>query len=147
MSRRLVDARLVVPALPPRHISRNRLLAEVDSAPAKPLILVAAGPGAGKTVLLSEWVLLTKAPVAWITVTNADTEPVRFWRLLRTALQACGQPAQARPAVTPHGDTIERSQALLDSLPPVPVPPVLIIDDAHLLTHPDILADLDTMIR
>jgi LuxR family maltose regulon positive regulatory protein len=147
MSRRLVDARLVVPALPPRHISRSRLLAELDSAAAKPLILVAAGPGAGKTVLLSEWVLRTKAPVAWITVTNADTEPVRFWRLLRMALQACGQPVQAPPAVTPHGDTIERVQALLDSLPAVPVPPVLIIDDAHLLTHPDILADLDTMIR
>ncbi len=149
MSCRRADARLVVPAVPPRHISRTRLLAELDNAAARPLVLVAAGPGAGKTVLLSEWVLRTKAPVAWITVTPADTEPERFWRLLRTALQACcGQLGQALPAVTPHGDTIERVQALLDSVPvPVPVPPVLIIDEAHLLTHPDILADLDTLIR
>jgi LuxR family maltose regulon positive regulatory protein len=147
MSRQRVDARLVVPALPPRHISRARLLAKLDSAAAKPLILVAAGPGAGKTVLLSEWVMRTRTPVAWITVTPADTEPVRFWRLLRAALRACGQPVRAPPAVTPHGDTIERVQALLDSLPSLPVPPALIIDDAHLLTHPDVLADLDTLIR
>jgi LuxR family transcriptional regulator, maltose regulon positive regulatory protein len=147
VSERRLDARLVVPALPPRHISRPRLLAELDRAAAKPLILVAAGPGAGKTVLLSDWVTRTQAPVAWITVSPADAEPLRFWRLLRAALQACGQPVQALPAVTPHGDTIERVQALLGSLPAVPVPPVLIIDDAHLLTHPDVLADLDTVIR
>ncbi|HET9971865.1 MAG TPA: hypothetical protein VFQ68_26770 [Streptosporangiaceae bacterium] len=28
-------------------------------------------------------------------------------------------------------------QSLLDSLPDAPSPPVLVIDDAHLLTHPD----------
>ena len=88
MSGPRVDARLVVPALPPRHISRPRLLAALDGAAAKPLILVAAGPGAGKTVLLSDWVTGSEAAVAWITVTPADTEPSRFWRLLRAALQA-----------------------------------------------------------
>jgi LuxR family maltose regulon positive regulatory protein len=147
MSGPRVDARLVVPALPPRHISRPRLLAALDSAAAKPLILVAAGPGAGKTVLLSDWVTGSEAAVAWITVTPADTEPSRFWRLLRAALQASGQPVEAVPPAAPHGDTIDRVQAMFGSLPPAPVPPVLIIDDAHLLTHPDVLADLDTLIR
>src|ERR1700761_3339692 len=90
-------ARLGVPALPPRHISRPRLLAALDSAAAKPLILLTAGPGAGKTVLLSDWVTGSEAAVAWITVTPADTEPSRFWRLLRAALQASGQPVEAVP--------------------------------------------------
>jgi LuxR family maltose regulon positive regulatory protein len=147
MSNRQVDARLVVPALPPRHISRARLLGELDRAASKPLILVAAEPGAGKTVLLSDWAIHSEAPVAWITVTAADSAPLRFWRLLRAALQTCGQPVHAVPTVIPHGDSIERVQALLDGLPTAPVPPVLIIDDAHLLKHPDILADLDILIR
>ncbi|MBV9793382.1 MAG: hypothetical protein JO016_05515 [Actinobacteria bacterium] len=142
-----MDARFVVPALPPRHISRARLLADLDRAADRPLILIAAGPGAGKTVLLSDWVLRTKTSVAWITVTAADNEPFRFWRLLREALQAWGPLARTLPPVAPHGDTVERMQALLGRLPAAPEPPVLIIDDAHLLTHPDVLADLDTLVR
>ncbi len=147
MPDRQVDARLVVPGLPPRHISRARLLAELDQAAGKPLILVAAGPGAGKTVLLSDWVMRSKAPVAWITMTAADAAPVRFWRLLWEALEAYGQPTPDPPAVMPRGGTAERVQALLAGLPASAGPPLVIIDDAHFLTHPDVRADLDTLIR
>jgi LuxR family transcriptional regulator, maltose regulon positive regulatory protein len=144
---RQVDARLVVPALPPRHISRARLLAELDRAAGKPLILVAAGPGAGKTVLLSDWVTHSRAPVAWITVTAADAAPARFWRLLWQALRADGKPGPDLPALMPRDGAVERVQALLAGLPTSSPPPVLIIDDAHFMTHPDVLADLDTLVR
>src|SRR5436309_121275 len=44
---------MTVPQLPPHHVSRPRLLAELDRAAALPLTLLSAGPGAGKTVLLT----------------------------------------------------------------------------------------------
>src|SRR5579872_5676972 len=83
------DSRLTVPQLPPRHVSRPRLLAELDNAANSPLTLLSAGPGAGKTVLLTDWVRRGGARVAWLNPTAADADPSRFWRLLVSALREC----------------------------------------------------------
>src|SRR5262245_55959281 len=85
----VTDSRVAVPWLPPRCVSRPRLLAPLDRAADVPLTLVCAGPGAGKTVLLADWVRKVKARVAWITPAPADAEPRRFWRLLESALINC----------------------------------------------------------
>ena len=66
------DSRVMVPQLPPRHISRSRLLAELDIAADLPLTLLSAGPGAGKTVLLTDWVRRSAARTAWLTPTPAE---------------------------------------------------------------------------
>jgi LuxR family maltose regulon positive regulatory protein len=108
--------------------------------------MLAAGPGSGKTVLLADWVLARQAPVAWINLTAADAAPRRFWPLLASALRTCtglgGFPPSA--VATP---AIGGVQSLLDSLPDSAVPLALVIDDAHLLTHPAVLEGLDLIIR
>ena len=71
------DSRLTMPQLPPRHVSRPRLLAELDNAANSPLTLLSAGPGAGKTVLLTDWVRRGGARVAWLNPTAADADPSR----------------------------------------------------------------------
>ncbi|HEU5386155.1 MAG TPA: LuxR C-terminal-related transcriptional regulator [Streptosporangiaceae bacterium] len=136
----------MVPPLPPRHIWRPRLITALDGADV-PLALLAAGPGAGKTVLLSEWVLRRDEPVAWMTMTAGDVTPQRFWHLLWSALRACGTQHDDVSPVTAGMDSIERVQALLARLPEAGVPPVLVIDDAHLLTNRDVLTDLDEIMR
>jgi LuxR family maltose regulon positive regulatory protein len=143
---RQLDSRLVVPPLPPRHVWRPRLITALDDADV-PLVLLAAGPGAGKTVLLSEWVLRHDGPVAWMTITAGDVTPQRFWHLLWSALRACGAQHDDVSPVTAGMDSIERVQALLARLPDAGVGPVLVIDDAHLLTNRDVLTDLDEIMR
>jgi LuxR family transcriptional regulator, maltose regulon positive regulatory protein len=140
------DSRLIVPPLPPRYISRRRLLAALDAAVELPLTLLSAGPGAGKTVLLADWVLRKDAPVAWIAPAAADATPRRFWRLLWSALQAYGV-LDGPPIAVPPGDTAGLLDSLLDWVPTSPDPLVLIIDDAHVLTHPEVLDVLDAVIR
>src|SRR5947209_18085440 len=109
------DRRLGVPPLPPRHVARSRLLAALDGADGLPLVVLAAGPGSGKTVLLADWVLARQAPVAWINLTAADAAPQRFWPLLASALRACAGLGEFPPsAATP---AIGGVQSLLDSLP------------------------------
>ncbi len=141
-----VDSRLIVPALPPRHVVRPRLITVLDDV-GVPLTLLSAGPGAGKTVLLSEWARHFDTPVAWITVTAGDAARQRFWRVMWSALRACGEQDDNRSPFTPHMDSIERARALLARLPDSRTGTVLVIDDAHLLTNPDVLADLDEIIR
>jgi LuxR family maltose regulon positive regulatory protein len=144
MNEGLTDQRFLLPLLPPRHVSRPRLLDRIsDSAPAA-LTVLSAGAGAGKTVLLSEWTRAQDAPVAWLALTPSDNDPRRFWRLFLQAGRATGQvyPASEWAA----GGTVE----LLDDVfgrPAGPGRPVIVLDDAHFLTDPQILDGLDRIVQ
>src|SRR6516164_7438428 len=137
MSNAVRDSRLTVPQLPPRHVSRPRLLAELDRAAGFPLTLLSAGPGAGKTVLLTDWVRRGGARVAWLNPAAADAEPRRFWRLLMAALRECE--GAGRPVPVPRGAATDLVQALFSAVPEAAAPLVVVIDDAHVLTGPEVL--------
>lgn len=141
------DSRLTVPQLPPRHVSRPRLLAALDDAADSPLTLLSAGPGAGKTVLLTDWALRADVRVAWLSPTPADAEPRRFWRLLMSALRECDGADRGLPVATPQGAAIDLVQMLFSAVPGSAAELVVIIDDAHVLAQPEVLEGLDSLIR
>jgi LuxR family maltose regulon positive regulatory protein len=141
------DSRLTVPQLPPRHVSRPRLLAELDNAVDSPLTLLSAGPGAGKTVLLTDWVRRSGTRVAWLNPTAADDEPRRFWRLLTSALWECDGAEHSLPIAMPPGGSIDLVQTLFGTATESAGQLVVIIDDAHVLTHTEVLEGLDSLIR
>jgi LuxR family transcriptional regulator, maltose regulon positive regulatory protein len=147
MANTVRDSRMTVPQLPPRHVSRPRLLARLDQAVARPLILLSAGPGTGKTVLLTDWVRHTQARVAWLNPMPADAEPRRFWRLLESSLRACDGAERGPPADIPQGAGADLIQTLFSSVPRSPDRLVVVIDDAHVLTRSDVLDGLDNLIR
>jgi len=107
MTSTVCDSRLNLPQLPPRHVSRPRLLAKLDDAADSPLTLLAAGPGAGKTVLLTEWSRRSDTRVAWLSLAAADAEPQRFWPLLLSALRGCDGGERGRPDAMPPGAAID----------------------------------------
>lgn len=146
MATTISDSLITVPLLPPRHVSRPRLLADLDRAADLPFTLLCAGPGAGKTVLLTEWAQNSKAQVAWITAGTADVAPRRFWNLLESALPDLDGRDRGAPATGPDA-VPDPVQLLLSQVPDPASPLVVIIDDAHLLTHPDILDGLDRLAR
>jgi len=141
------DSRLTVPQLPPRHVSRPRLLAELDNAANLPLTLLSAGPGAGKTVLLTDWVRRSGARVAWLNPTAADAEPRRFWHLLMSSLRECDGAERGLPVPMPRGAAIDLVQTLFSAVPESAAQLVVVIDDAHVLTHPEVLEGLDSLVR
>jgi LuxR family maltose regulon positive regulatory protein len=136
-----------MPQLPPGYVSRPRLLAELDKAAGLPVTLLAAGPGAGKTVLLTDWARRCDARVAWLSPTAADAEPRRFWRLLMSSLLETRDSEHVPAAVVPQGIGTDLVQALFSRLPESAAQLVVIIDDAHVLTHPDVLEGLDSLVR
>ncbi len=141
------DSRLIVPRLPPRHISRPRLLAELDRVADTPLTLLAAGPGSGKTVLLSDWARHTGARVAWLAPTAADADPPRFWQLLAASLYSVAGIDRRPPGAMPQTGTFDLVQALLGSVPDQAPQLVVVIDDAHVLKRQEVMEDLDRLIR
>jgi LuxR family transcriptional regulator, maltose regulon positive regulatory protein len=138
------DFRFAVPSLPPLFVPRPRLLAALDEAEAAALTLVAAGPGAGKTVLLSDWARRRQGPVAWLALTREDDDPGRFWRLFLDAGRAAGQAYPPSSWASGHG------VALLDAVFGRPELAqrrlTVVLDDGHVLTDPQILEGLDRLI-
>lgn len=147
MSIASVELPLERPALPPRHVSRTRLITALNDAGSGPLTLLSAGPGTGKTVLLTDWSMQVGEGVAWILLRPSDDEPRRFWRLLGSALYSCG--ALARPPSS--GPACNSARSCIDAIrarpTDSPTPPAVVIDDAHMLTDPRVLDGLDEIIR
>ena len=74
----------------PGIIVRRRLLRALDAGVERPLTLLSAPPGSGKTALLASWVAYRGAPdsVAWVSLDTADAD--------RRALLAGGAPCGQR---------------------------------------------------
>jgi LuxR family transcriptional regulator, maltose regulon positive regulatory protein len=138
------DSRFAVPMLPPCHIARPRLLAALDQAADVPLVLVTAAPGAGKTVLLTDWALRQQR-VGWLRLTPGDEGPRRFWRLFTAALtggQGTGPPSVAAS----RANALDVLCSLVSGLPGAPARLTVVIDDAQVLTDPAVLDLFDKLI-
>lgn len=79
--------KLFLPAPEPAFLSRPRLLQRVNESLSCKLTLISAPVGYGKTTFLREWAKQSSQPVAWLTVEEADNDPVRFWSYVIAALQ------------------------------------------------------------
>jgi LuxR family transcriptional regulator, maltose regulon positive regulatory protein len=145
------DARLIVPILPPRCIPRPRLVSVLNTATQRPLTLVAAGPGSGKTVLLSQWARSRPTPPAWVSLGASDNDPARFWPLVTAAFRVAGVEPLDSELDSSLTASIDDDMAVIDpyllSAAAGSQPLQLVLDDAHVLTHPAILDGLDSLLR
>ena len=78
---------------PPRReqtVARDRVVERLRARPGVKLTVVAAPAGCGKTTLLGAWSELeeTAKPVAWVSLDEADNDPVVLWSYVLAALRA-----------------------------------------------------------
>jgi LuxR family maltose regulon positive regulatory protein len=130
----LSEAKLMLPRALPGLVRRPRLLRAVDRAAA--LTLVDAPVGYGKTMLLRSWAAEHARPVAWVTLDEADADPVRLWSFVASAVErvaaGLGRPALRRLAAP--GAPIELAvDALLNGLHAYARPLAIVLDDLHLV--------------
>ncbi len=87
MSQGLLRTKLYLPSGRPHLVARPRLTTRLNEGLTRPLTLLSAPPGFGKTTLLSEWIAQVKPRVAWLVLDADDNDPVRFWSYFIAALQ------------------------------------------------------------
>ncbi len=143
-----------VPVAPHTLIARPHLFSLLDEGKRRPLTLVSAPAGFGKTTLLSAWVQAQPPGnllVAWVSLEEADNDPVRFWSYVLTALDrvqpgnysefAAYLQAEAQPSL--HSVITACLNRLLEQ----PEPLILALDDYHLLTEEAVHTSLTSFIE
>ena len=83
----LLRTKMFVPPVRLNGVIRPRLFEQMDSGLNKALIMVSAPAGYGKTTLVSSWLHDCGVPSTWISLDEADNDPIRFLQYLVTALQ------------------------------------------------------------
>ena len=133
----ILQTKFYVP--PPRThmVARPHLLARLARDGLRPLTLVSAPAGFGKTTLVSEWLAQRNQSVAWLSLNEDDNDPARFLHYLLAALQLhhpqIGETARLlldAPQAPPPKAILT---LLLNDLSTLTTPLLLVLDDYHLI--------------
>jgi LuxR family maltose regulon positive regulatory protein len=140
----ILTTKLYVPRVRPNVVRRQRLLSLLDEGMDRPLTLLSAPAGFGKTTLVSDWAQnrtggrAASLQLSWLSLDEADNDPVRFMRYLAAALLHV-IPRASRTVLTLLRSPQEPLSlpsllaVLVNELVKVREDCVLVLDDYHLL--------------
>ena len=147
----LLRTKFYRPSLPSDLVARPRLIDELDRGLDRPLTLVTAPAGYGKTILVSSWLNSCERPSAWVSLDETIDDLGVFLAYFVAAIQ------------TVFPGALQRTQTLLTaiSLPPLGVLAgslineldelehdfVMVLEDYHTIHKPEIHDLLTVLLR
>src|SRR5216684_3646313 len=141
----LLVTKLAMPPVRSDLVPRPRLTNQLQLGIQRPLTLIAAPAGFGKTTLLSTWLEHAPLQAAWISLERGDDDLTRFWSYVFTAL-ARVHPGSGTSALAllqastlsplPPIETV--LTAWINALATLPHEVALVLDDYHLITEQSI---------
>jgi LuxR family transcriptional regulator, maltose regulon positive regulatory protein len=131
-----------IPLVHEQAVRRGRLTASLEAAIERPLTLIAAAAGAGKTLLMADWARQHRASgrVTWLTLTADESTAKGLWRALAPAL---GKAAAAGPPPATPEAVADR---ILASLRTARRPVALVLDDFHEADSAELAAVLHAVV-
>lgn len=147
-----LDTKLNRPFLRPEWVDRDRLLDQLDEAIAKPLVLVAAPAGFGKTTVLAQWLSRrTSGASCWVSLDSGDNDPVRLWRQVVLALERAGCPLWPGAAASVSANSSDISTRflprLVNALGAIEDNVVIVLDDFHLVREPGCHEQVELLVQ
>ena len=142
----LLRLRTIPPVVSPGFVHRPHLDVALSDAVCRPITLVSAGPGCGKTLTVASWVRREPGRrIAWLTVDETDNDLQTFWSdLLRTlVVNDVIPPDSALRDISPaetfgHRETMAVRSALAQLTDEV----VVVLDDFHCVRDPEVLTSI-----
>ena len=147
----LLETKLQRPPVRADLVARPRLLAMLDQAVAHPLTVVSAPAGSGKTTLVADWCSGIEpggTTVSWLSLDTAEDDPVLFKHYLVAALERAGVEltqlgASVRADASLPLEIVVAS--LINELDGHPSDVVLVLDDFHVITCPEVQGAVRTL--
>ncbi|MEW2171293.1 LuxR C-terminal-related transcriptional regulator [Streptomyces sp. NPDC007027] len=144
-------ARFTVPLAPKTFVRRPRVTECLTEALAGPLVLVNGPAGAGKTLLVADWVATSPrpGPTAWLTVEAGDNAPGTFWSYLLGALRHHGLTVPDDVGTPARPDEVDPSflSRLAAHLSRQPEPVILVLDEFERVSSPEIADELQFVLH
>ena len=146
MTAQILATKLYLPALRSSSVLRPRLSNRLNAGLHGKLTLISAPAGFGKTTLVTEWIASDERKVAWLSLDDGDSDPVRFMTHFIAALQTV-EPQMGTELLkllnSPQPPPIDSLLTpLLNEIVTTPDDFVLVLDDYHVLDSVDIDAAL-----
>jgi LuxR family maltose regulon positive regulatory protein len=141
-----------VPAPAPHELRRERLLEVLHKHRTRPLILLVAAAGFGKSTLAASYARDSGAAVAWLSLQPADRDSRRLFTRLAAALDAGFGETNSVPALrrglAEGAEGVGLARLLLDDLAQAPAGFILVLDDFHVVGEAEGVVDaVDALIR
>ena len=123
------------------HLVRPRINSLLAKAISKPLTIVCAGMGCGKTRAVYDFTHECKIPVTWITITEEENNPMRFWEVFTHAFAKNNKPLSRELKKIGYPDTPDKQNIYFSTLRRMQpqVRRICVIDDIHHLNNPELL--------
>jgi len=137
----LLTTKLYLPAARSNLVHRCRLTHRLRAGLTRPLTLISAPAGFGKTTLLSDWRATTEGqayPLAWLSLDQGDNDPDRFWAYVMAALRSLPELAGLPDELDGGASPDVLLAPLINGLQAVSHPVVLVLDDYHTIEAPAI---------
>ncbi|MFC1577899.1 LuxR C-terminal-related transcriptional regulator [Thermodesulfobacteriota bacterium] len=142
----ILYTKLQRPPEAPDIVPRDRLLDRLNAGLHRPLTLISAAAGYGKSTLASRWVAGCDYPYAWVSLEESDSELQMFLSYVLAAIQtlfprtdfrteAILETSQMPPAA-------DLARHLLNDLHQIPEPFNLVLDDYHRIQRGSPVNDL-----
>ena len=141
----VLATKLFEPRLPRALLPRSRLVKRFNDGLSARLTVVSAPAGYGKSTLLSEWRASPEGAatrLAWLSVDEADNDPVRFWSHVAAALHHADSQIGANGSDFQQQPLEAQLEELLNELAALTDPVVLVLDDLHAVSSSDVLQPL-----
>lgn len=147
----LLLTKIRVPPPRPGLLPRDRLRARLDEGMARGLVVVAASAGAGKTSAVADWARAAQIPLAWVSLEPDEADPARFLAYLLAAIRGARPGvAETAAALLDGGRDLSPSEvlvALVNDLAAEGEPLVVVLDDLHRASSPEVDAILRELVE
>lgn len=148
MSLPFLAVKFFIPAPRVGIVPRTLLLARFSAGLARPLTLISAPAGFGKSTLLGQWAAQAQRCISWLSLDAAENDPARFWLYVCAAIQK-----PSRGCSTAQSAPLAEIMGMLQTSTPVTTPlldalinavtllgeeRVLALDDYHVVSSPTV---------
>ncbi|AWI03608.1 hypothetical protein B9W14_03620 [Clostridium drakei] len=139
----LLKTKYSIPVINKHLLTRNTISHKLEESLSHKLTIITAPAGYGKTTAVLKWLEGISLPSAWFSIDEGDNDPFVFWHYFCAALSSVSNDiGEATEYIFESKELFKANTHLsimIDSLSDIPSDFLLVLDDFHLITNPDII--------